>query len=68
MASEFGIGTNRTSHDVRLESAFRGKRKSDFGAVGAAFDPERTPKSSDSVCEITIRAGQTDPGALPGLI
>ena len=44
------------------------KRKSDFGAVRAAFDPERTPKSSDSVCEITIRAGQTDPGALPGLI
>ena len=28
----------------------------------SGFDPERTPKSSDSVCEITIRAGQTDPG------
>jgi hypothetical protein len=29
----------------------------------SGFDPKRTPKSSDSVCEITIRAGQTDPGS-----
>ena len=27
------------------------------------LDLERTPRSSDSVCEITIRAGQTDPGS-----
>jgi hypothetical protein len=36
------LGTFRTWRDVRVGSAFTGKRKLDFGAVRAAFDPTET--------------------------
>ena len=36
------LGTKRTSDDVRSESAFGEKRKLDFRAIKAAFDPTAT--------------------------
>jgi hypothetical protein len=54
-------GTNRTTSHVRLESAIGGK--ADYMCSERVFRLlTLTPKLSDSVCEITIRAGQTDPG------